>query len=197
MQRTTATRALLFVALFSIGVASAATANVSEPPFEGEGARDDPDFSRPAAYLGVGGTFAVEDFDTQGEHSDSGSILFRAGYRGASFFAVEFLGEVLPEFDGKGSPARDVSAFAVTVSGKLLAPLGRAEPYVAAGIGILDVDVDGRSRRDDFAFRGAAGIDIHLTRNWTLYGEAAYLLPAGDVDDFAYATLGGGFLFRF
>lgn len=178
-------------------LASTALANVSEPPLPNEGgpSADPPSWSRPGGYLGVGGTFALQDFD--GSYDDSGSIMFRAGYRGLPNVGVEFLGEVLPEFDDRDSRDDDVSAFAVTVNGKLLLPLGRAEPYLMAGIGILDIDEEGRSRRDDFAFRAAGGLDFYLTPYWAIYGEAAYLLPVGEVDDFPFATFGGGLLFRF
>jgi opacity protein-like surface antigen len=202
-------RASLAVFLCAAGIAAAGTAaaNVSEPPFQrqvgpdpiGRTGSDEAEdaYSRPGGYVGLGGSFAVESFSGHGGHSDSGSVIFRAGFRGLPNLAVELLGEVLPEFDGKGSQDNDVSAFAVTANGKLLLPLGRVEPYVMAGIGILDVDEERRSRRDDFAFRGAGGFDLYLSPHWALYGEAAYLLPAGDVDDFDYATFGGGFFFRF
>ncbi len=71
------------------------------------------------------------------------------------------------------------------------------EPYAMIGIGILDIDQDLRHGEDDFAFRGAAGVDFYLTPRWALYGEASYLLGTGDVSDFDYATFGGGLLFRF
>jgi len=181
----------------AICAAPGASANVSEPPLPVDGsAAEDVDYSREAAYVGVGGAFAAENFSHRGGHDDTGSILFRAGYRGLPNVAVEFLGEVLPEFQGRGS-GNDVNGFAVTVNGKLLLPLGRLEPYLIAGIGLLDIDEDDRRQRDDFAFRGGVGVDVHLSPHWTIYGEAAYLLPTGEVDDYDYATVGGGILFRF
>ena len=155
-------------------------------------------FSREGGYIGVGGSFALENFNVPGGQDDSGSLLFRAGYRGLPNIAVEFLGEVLPGFDGSDSLDNDVNGFAVTINAKLLVPLGRVEPYLMAGIGFLDIDEDRRRhRRDDFAFRSAAGFDFYLTPRWVLYGEAAYMLPTGDVKRFDYATFGGGILFRF
>ena len=154
-------------------------------------------YSRAGAYVGLGGSYAQDDFSGPGSYDSSGSILFRAGYRGLPNVAVEFLGEVLPEFQGNGASDGDVDGFAVTVNLKLLAPLWRFEPYAAIGLGILDIDADDRKREDDFVFRFAAGLDLYLTPHWALYGEAVYMLPTGDVDDYAYATFGGGFLYRF
>jgi hypothetical protein len=202
--------ALLLAGVLALAFASAASAHVSdrlEPPTresarsaeEAEGAEkagEELAWSRPGGYIGIGGTFALERFDIYGRQSDSGSVVFRGGYRGYAWLAVELLGEVLPRFEGEGG-ADDVSGFQVTANAKLLLPLGRLEPWTMAGIGILDVDQDQRSRRDDFAFRTAVGLDLHLTPRWSLYGEAAYLLPTGEVDRFDYATFGGGLVFRF
>jgi opacity protein-like surface antigen len=170
-------------------------------PLQDDSAQEeDISFSRSGGYVGVGGTFALQNFSVPGDQDDSGSILFRAGYRGLPYVAVEFLGEVLPKFEGSDSLDNDVSGFAVTINAKLLVPLGRAEPYLMAGIGLLDIDEDRdrrHNRRDDFAFRSAAGFDFYLTPRWVLYAEAAYMLPTGEVKRFDYATFGGGILFRF
>lgn len=154
-------------------------------------------YSRAGGWVGLGGAYAQENFSGVGSYDNSGSLLFRAGYRGLPNVAVEFLGEVLPEFQSDGASDGDVDGFAVTANLKLLLPLGPIEPYAALGLGILDIDSDERSREDDFAFRFAGGLDLYLTPHWVLYGEAAYMLPTGDVDDYDYATFGAGFLFRF
>jgi opacity protein-like surface antigen len=154
-------------------------------------------YSRSGGYVGLGGAFAVELFSAIGDQDDGSAIMFRGGYRGYSWLAVEFLGEVLPQFEGTDSIDNDANGFAVTVNAKLLLPLDRFEPFAMAGIGILNIDQDLRNRKDDFVFRGAVGLDFYLTPHWALYGEAAYMLPTGDVSDFAYSTFGGGILFRF
>jgi opacity protein-like surface antigen len=152
-------------------------------------------YSRPGGYVGLGGGYAVENFSGHGPYDDSGSILFRAGYRGLPNVAVDFLGEVLTEFES--DRYRDVDGYAVTVNLRLLLPLGRLEPYGSVGLGVLSIDPDDANREDDFAFRSAVGLDLYLTPHWALFGEAAYMLPTGDVKDFDYATYGAGFLFRF
>lgn len=161
-------------------------------------ARDpDPSCSRQGVWLGVGAGYALQDFSLPGGHDDAADVAFRAGYRGLPWLGVEFLGEVLTTFDADDSRAADVDGYLVSVNARAIAPLGRVEPWLMAGLGVLDVDTDRRSRRDDFAFRSAAGVDLYLTAHWVLYGEASYLLPTGDVERFDYATFGAGILFRF
>ena len=154
-------------------------------------------YARSGGWVGLGGAYAEENFSSVGSYDNAGSILFRAGYRGLPNVAVELLGEVLPEFQSDGASDGDVDGFAVSANLKLLLPLGRIEPWGALGLGILSIDSDAQHREDDFAFRSAAGLDLYLTPHWALYGEVAYMLPAGDVDDYDYATFGGGFLYRF
>lgn len=164
-----------------------------------DGATQDPeaDFSRNGAWLGLGGGLALENFSLPGRYDDAVDIAFRAGYRGMPWLAVEMLGEVLTTFDGKDAPNGDVDGFLVSLNARAIAPLGRVEPWLMAGLGVLDVDTDRSSRQEDFAFRSAAGVDLYLNPSWVLYGEASYLLPTGDVDRFDYATFGAGILFRF
>lgn len=166
-----------------------------EPTAESTG---DAVWSREGGWIGAGGAFALENFDRRGADDDSGAddsgaLALRAGYRGLPNVAVELLGEVLPEFHRDGGP--NVDGFVVTANGKLFLPLGRVEPWLMPGVGVLDIDRNGR--REGFAFRFAGGLDTYLTPHVALYLEAAYLQPTGDVQDFAYATFGGGVLFRF
>lgn len=156
------------------------------------------EYSRPGGYLGVGGAYALQNFSIPGGQDDAASIAFRGGYRGEPWLAVELLGEVLTTFEGTGPLDNDVRGYAVTVNAKVLAPLGRVEPWLEAGVGLLDMDQDRRShRQEDFVFRSAVGLDLHVTPHWAVYGEAAYLLPTGDVERYDYATFGGGLLYRF
>lgn len=194
LARATTLALLLLVAGPAWGNISEAAAQQDPSSAQEEGVLA---YSRNGGYIGLGGSFAAENFSAIGNQDDGSSVLFRAGYRGYPFLAVEFLGEVLPHFEGSDPFDNDVSGFAVTVNAKVLWPLGRIEPYAMVGIGILDIDQDLRHREDDFAFRGAAGVDFYLTPRWALYGEASYLLGTGDVSDFDYATFGGGLLFRF
>ena len=155
-------------------------------------------FSRSGAYLGAGGAFALQNFRVAGDQDDAAAIVFRAGYRGYSWLAIELIGEVLTSFDDSSFRNNDVWGFAVTANAKVFAPLGRFEPWLMAGLGIVDIDEDDRNgRREDFALRSAAGFDLYLTPRWALYGEAMYMLPWGEVSRFEHATFGGGILFRF
>lgn len=190
----TCSHLLIGVAIVSGAAPCLAQLIPGQPPAE-----VDLSYSREGAYLGVGGGYAVESFDSnEGDHNDAGSVAFRAGYRGYPYFGVELLGEVLTKFEGTDDLDNDVHGFAVTVNAKGVLPLGRFEPFAMIGIGFLDIDADRRRhRRDDFAFRSAVGVDFYITPHWAAYAEAMYLLPTGEVSNYDLATFGAGILYRF
>ncbi len=185
--------ALAVAAMCAISIVG--TAPVAADSEQAEEEQEELAYSRSGGYVGVGGGYAVENFSGHGPYDDAASILFRAGYRGLPYVAVDFLGEVLTEFETERY--RDLDGYSVTVNLRLLLPLGRLEPYASAGLGVLSINPDDTSREEGFAFRSAVGLDLYLTPRWALFGEAAYMLPTGDVKDFDYATFGGGILFRF
>jgi hypothetical protein len=149
------------------------------------------------AWVGVGGAFALENFEHRGSYEDSGTLSFRAGYRGLPNVAVELLGEVLPQFEANGAADGDLDGYIVTANGKLYLPLGRVEPWAMAGVGFLSIDPKHSKSHESIAFRFSSGFDVALTRHVSIYLEAAYVLPTGDVEDYAYSTYGAGVLFRF
>jgi hypothetical protein len=149
-------------------------------------------------YVGIGGHAAFENFDIPGRQDDAAGLVFRGGFRAYEWLAIELLGEILSTFEDDSSRRNDVTGFSVTFSAKLIAPLGRVEPWAMAGLGFLGVDEDRRGgRRDDLALRPAAGVDVYITPHWAVYGEAAYMLPTGDVRDYHYGSIGGGILYCF
>ena len=185
----------LLLAVTIFGAAAPGAAQFGSP---GE-APADLAYSREGAYIGLGGAYAVESFDSnEGDHDDAGALVFRAGYRGYPYFAVELLGEVFTKFEGTDDLDNDIHGFAVTLNAKGVLPLGRFEPFAMIGIGFLDIDADRRrDRRDDFAFRSAVGLDFHITPHWVAYAEGMYLLPTGEVSNYDLATFGAGILYRF
>jgi len=52
-------------------------------------------------------------------------------------------------------------------------------------------------RETEFAFRTGGGFDVYLTPGVVLNLDAAYLGADDTLDDFSFATLGGGLEFRF
>jgi len=77
---------------------------------------------------------------------------------------------------------------------------------LTGGIGFLVSDVSGKASRLNinrsntsvgFIGRVAGGADLFVHRNFSLYAEAAYIMPTGDVGDLYHVSVGWGLKYNF
>jgi opacity protein-like surface antigen len=197
---------------------------------------DDKDFSRRGFYLGVGGAYAHNFFEDDIEDAaekegfkvsvtDTGGVNARAGYRLASWFALEAMYEWMDNFeievDGIIDAPPDLFGATVdytthtfTVNAKFLLPTWRLHPYLLLGIGgqYYDLDAAATFAIHDLDFsdsgwavagRPALGIDAYITENILLNVEVGGVLATSnpstipEVGDFFYLTAGAGLQYRF
>jgi hypothetical protein len=202
---------LLVVAIASLLVTSSATAD---------------DFDRRGWYVGVNGAYAKNLFASQLEAiipgvtlGDSGGLNARAGYRVASWFAVELQYEWM---DGITLDAGPISVgnfqpHDLTGNLKFQIPVWRTQPYLLLGGGMghwtftntsgvpLGPIPDGASATfTGFAGRVGLGADVYLTRHWAINGEVAGVFNAANFSDltqvgasFYYFSVSGGIMYRF
>jgi opacity protein-like surface antigen len=174
---------------------------------------DDEPFARSGAYIGVGASRSlnlIEAFlsDTPVLNhihaSDEWGINARAGYRLASWFAVEAEYEWLDDFRVSlgGIDLGSIGVQSATANLKLIGPFGRFQPYLLLGVGAIAVSVHNRFGLIDvqdpaFAGRVGLGMDLFLTHNFYLnLGAEGLLSPAqisiGIPGSFSASTHGVG-----
>jgi opacity protein-like surface antigen len=90
----------------------------------------------------------------------------------------------------------DFSGWSLTLNGKLYGLLGRVQPYAVFGIGGLVFD-DKHGPDHGFVARLGGGLDIYITDNVVFDFEIAYAMPAGNIDDFQFATFASGLQYRY
>ena len=188
--------AVLFASVLATGCAS--------PAFTGEGSGDDESsFSREGAYVGVYGIKSYERFDTGGSgvsvgDSDLG-IGAKVGYRFSGNVALEVVGENVTGFSVEDSNVEsDLDLMNFGVIGKYYLGTERIQPYLLAGIGLARADVRDFNYDDDGGFfRFGLGLDVYITANIALFGEANYNRMIGGVDDLDHVDLQVGVMFRF
>lgn len=157
-------------------------------------------------YIGVGGGFAIEDFD--GGNADNGAAVnARVGYRFLDFLAIEGMGEYMPHFNGKSGTylSADTSIWSGWLNAKLYPTArwtGFLQPYLLAGAGGMWGDTKGglvlnNLNDNGFAGRFGAGIDFFLTEHVFLTTDAAYLAPTGDASNLDQVVVGGSLQYRF
>jgi opacity protein-like surface antigen len=173
------------------------------PAFADEG--DSATFDRSGFYLGAGGVYASDIFETEIEDiveesfgasanvdvSNSWGAGGRLGYRLGSWFTAEVQYEWIDPFDvdlsGVGIPIGSASleAQTVTLNGRLIAPTWRTQPYLLVGIGGAFYDftdntvgniLGGSDSKTGFAGRTGGGLDVYLTKSLVFNAEANVLL---------------------
>jgi opacity protein-like surface antigen len=170
-------------------------------------------------YIGGGGSFAYEDFDTDSDFDNTWGINAKAGYRFHEYIMFEFNFDYLNNFESDrgftlfGEPVE--SEVEVTVYTWMLALKGYAPVYsdnvmffAVVGGGVLLADIDTKLRGptisesdSDDEVDGCAkigfGIDYFPIQNLSAGIEGNYTLGFGDVDDVRYFNFTLGVAYHF
>jgi opacity protein-like surface antigen len=179
-------------------------------------AGDDDGFDRRGFYVGIGGAYGVDFFESTIEDvaedagfkvsvDDTGGVNARAGYRLASWFAIEGMYEWMdnfkievdeiigldPELQNLLDARIDYTTHTVTVNAKLLLPTWRFQPYLLLGIGAQYYDLDASARFAGLGFdfdesgwgvagRPGLGLDAYITENILINVELAGVLATSN-----------------
>lgn len=144
----------------------------------------------PSNYVVLkGGLYSPsDDFDLEGQHfnRDDGFVAEIAyGHYFAPIFALELGAGYFESKATAAVPAGETKfkVVPVTLTGKLLFPIGPFEPYGEFGIGgyITETDLSGTvnqaldSTKSVFGLHAGAGVNFNITRNIFLGVEGRYL----------------------
>jgi hypothetical protein len=161
--------------------------------------------------------------DLSGAPAVNGRVGYRFHPNASAELAVEWADSMGSSqvFSENAVKIREIDwVVATTANLKVYLETARVQPYLMLGMGTLvarkleslaseAVTVDqllsdrssgawrGEDTLVDFAARFGAGLDIYATEHIVVSVEASYVLPAGEVDDFAYGSLGMGLQYRF
>jgi opacity protein-like surface antigen len=156
------------------------------------------DFDRFGFYVGGGGSFATALWDEELEDElgvsvdveDAWGANARAGLRILGALAVEAQYEWLDTYrvEVAGIDAFDVESHVLTANLKLFLPFWRVQPYLLAGVGFADVQLDDAlglgisDSETSLAGRAALGLDVYLTKHIALYAEGGALVIDREID---------------
>jgi outer membrane protein W len=159
---------------------------------------DDP--ARNGPILGVGGLWAIDNFDGIGLATDtSGGYNIHLGYRFNRWVATDVHIERYQEFD---APPGEVNGWAVGLNARGYAMHGPIQPFALIGMNYLDMETTNNTapnpkKTDDGpALRFGIGLDWYVTPRIVLTTDASYLLGLGEVGDYDVAVLSAGFTYR-
>ena len=165
--------------------------------FEGED-----DFARPGTYVGASAVMGMEQFRDLGPLSASNSgvgVGLRVGQRIDPRFAMEVAADRVPGYElSLGGASADLDVTSVAVQGKYFFTEDRVQPYALLGAGWTRMEIDATHDDNSEAFfRAGVGVDVYLSREVALFGEATYNLPTGDLKEEQHVDIQLGLLFRF
>lgn len=164
-------------------------------------------YARPGLYLSAGLAWAPELFSTDFSVDNGESAWAAVGYRVVDRFEFEVRLDRVTNFgvEGFGLDA-ELEGYAATLNGRFFLTTGRVQPYLGVGLGAMRFEGDGelvdtgeriKDRETELVFRPSVGVDLYLTENVAITGEAAMFNPSGDLSHLRWATLGAGVKLRF
>lgn len=160
-------------------------------------AQDDLELGRSGPYVGIGGTYALQEFSGNKPSPDAAwGYNLKGGYRFNRWFALQVDWTHLPTFKASSG---DIESWAADVGGKFLPFDGIVQPFAAVGIGWHSAD-DNRfpkTSETGLGFRFAGGVDVYVSRNFAITAEVAYLMATGGVSSYDSLPLSLGVMYRF
>ncbi len=150
------------------------------------------------AYIGLGGSYALQNFQTFGaaSYDNAAGFNLKAGYKHSRESATELSLDYFPEFkwthprnlivDTSGTVSEKVRVFSVMLAQKFSLPNETFRPYVIGGIGYMSVKSEtgptlGSPDSNGFCYKAGLGMDYFVTGNISLGLEGSYVFGTGDV----------------
>lgn len=178
-------------------------------------------------YIGIGGGYAFQQFDSPIRYNDSLNLNAKAGYRFNHWLSAELVFDSFPEFSTsnvrytveneygsesirkEGRLSINTLMIAGKVSRKIYSRNAIMYPYITAGIGIMKANdnitasiegYDDYSVKEEYngtCAKIGLGIDFDITRNISIGFEGSYVMGFGDVDKIKYMNIGGNVSYHF
>jgi opacity protein-like surface antigen len=187
--RTRVSTAIQLIFLVGFSAIGSATANAQGYEPESGG-----------LYAGAGVNGSFENFDENLiDFDDAVGFGVRGGYRFQEWFAVELQYEWSGTFDGDVISS-EIDLYYLGVNAKVYPLKTWIDPYLLLGVGLAYGHLDtpfGDADESAAALRFGMGVEVPVYDALRLSVDAGYVQPTGNLDDFAYATMGVGFIWYF
>jgi hypothetical protein len=165
------------------------------------------DYSKPGFYMGLAGSWAIEEFDNADNIDVKDAVGFNArfGYKALSWLAGEGEVEYLPKFDiDWGSQDSNLEVWCVGGNLRLNLPTDLIQPYFILGGGYMSANMHGDGLHEDHGFDGkggfarvGAGIEFYPWVHFGIDVGLSYVIPAGDIDNDNFLSVNFGGLYKF
>ena len=152
-------------------------------------------------YIGVSGFYALDtssgDVDDIAD-TDDGGFALRAGFRIAPPLAIELQGDY-------NNSWTDFDLWTLTTNFRVYplqmeafgGAVGRFQPYVIAGVGVIGGDPDSDDYQLNGAFRMGAGVNFYVTEQLAIDAGSEWTVGTGFWSDASYMKFGLGLQYNF
>ena len=187
----------------------------------------------PGPYCIFGGLTGFEDFQNTGvdDFKDAWGVELRVGHRFNQYLAAEGDFGMMNGFDAtinranlnpnlSGTTKVTFESLIFTANLKAHLPIGRLDPYVLIGAGIMYNNVRSYYPTGSVCWPGywgwycngtyssidsttalvtkfGVGTDIHINHEWAISLDVSYVVPYSDLSDLRYTSFAWGFRYAF
>ncbi len=145
-------------------------------------------------YVGAGGSYAVENFDSSADFDNSWGVNAKIGYHTHPLLDIEFDFDYLSKFEGD---AVDLEILTGMIALKGYFPISTEKVKLSAfgGAGLMHADADGDET--DWCGKIGLGLDFFTTQYISIGIEGNCTFGFGDLDDIRYFNFTIGAAYHF
>ena len=152
-------------------------------------------------YVGIGGTYAYENFDAGVDYSNTEGLNLKAGYIINDNLAIELNYDYLQDFKYSGeiiSATADVETLILAVK---ISTGEKVKPYIVGGLGVMRGELTastGQSESEtDMCAKSGVGVDYFVTDDVSVGIEGAYVWGFNDLEGVEYTQIICGVSYHF
>ncbi len=145
-------------------------------------------------YVGVGGSYAIEDFDSSADFDNSWGVNAKIGYHTHPLLDVEFGLDYLNKFE---CDAVDLEILTYMVALKGYFPISTEKVKLSTVVGAGIMHADANADETDLCGKVGLGLDFFTFQDISLGIEGNYTFGFGDLDDIGYFNFTIGAAYHF
>ena len=146
-------------------------------------------------YVGAGGSYAVEDFDSSADFDNSWGVNAKIGYHTHPLLDIEFDFDYLSEFEANAVDL-EILTYMIVLKGYFQQSTEKVKLSVIVGTGIMHTDAVGDET--GWCAKVGLGLDFFTTQNISLGIEGNYTFGIDDdLDEVGYSNFTIGAAYHF
>ena len=134
-------------------------------------------------YVGAGGSYAIEDFDSSADYDNSWGVNAKVGYHTHPLLDIEFDFDYLSKFEGDAVDPEILTCM-FTLKGYFPQSTEKVKLSTVVGAGIMHADAYGDAT--ELCGKVGLGLDFFAFQDISLGIEGNYTFGFGDLEDIRY-----------